>query len=55
MGQWGSWDSVYRSGIDGVVMRTLDKLPTEWFEERKNLHGIYIVLRQYSVLNLVKQ
>ena len=35
--------------------RTLDELPTDGLRNARIYMYIYIVLRQYSVLNLVKQ
>ena len=35
-GTMGSWDSVYRSGTDSVVTRTLDELPTDGLRNAKS-------------------
>ena len=38
-GTVGSWDSVYRSGMDGVCERTLDELPTDGLRNVK----VYVI------------
>ena len=55
-GTMGSWDSVLQIWDGWCCERTLDKLPTDGLRNTR-IYMLYIciVLRQYSVLNLVKQ